>query len=180
VRRAVFLDRDGVVNQALLRDGKPYPPASVADLVIPPEVPGALQRMREVGLLLVVVTNQPDVARGTTSREAVEEIHAALRARLPLDDMLACYHDDADGCQCRKPRPGMLHTAAARHNLDLAASFMVGDRWKDIVAGERAGCATVLLGDAYGELEHCRPDYQAGTLDTAAAHILRLIGVAPL
>jgi D-glycero-D-manno-heptose 1,7-bisphosphate phosphatase len=171
---AVFLDRDGVVNTASVRGGQPYPPASLAELHIPADVPAALAALRAAGLRLIVVTNQPDVARGTTTRPAVEQIHAALRACLPLDAIYACFHDDADACGCRKPQPGMLIQAAAEHSLDLAASFMVGDRWKDIVAGQRAGCLTVLLGDAYGEQQRCRPDHTAADLSGAARHILAL------
>src|ERR1700704_4805749 len=107
LRRAVFLDRDGVLNEAVVRDGKPYPPATPAELQIIPGTAEALLRLKEKEFLLFVVTNQPDVARGSQTREAVEEMGRRLRAELPLDDVLTCYHDDQDGCDCRKPRPGL-------------------------------------------------------------------------
>jgi D-glycero-D-manno-heptose 1,7-bisphosphate phosphatase len=148
-RRAVFLDRDGVLNRSVVRGGKPYPPRSLEELEILPGVPEALARLRRAGFLLVVVTNQPDVARGTQRREVVEAINAALCAALPLDDVLTCY-EDGDSPR-RKPNPGMILEAAERHGVALAASFLIGDRWKDVEAGRRAGCRTVLLDYAYQE-----------------------------
>jgi D-glycero-D-manno-heptose 1,7-bisphosphate phosphatase len=148
--RAVFLDRDGVLSRAVVRDGKPYPPASLSELEIMPDTE-ALAELKEMGFLLVVVTNQPDVARGTQKRETVEAIHERLRAAVPLDDIFVCYHTDGDGCDCRKPQPGLIFRAAAKYAIDLPASYLVGDRWRDIEAGERAGCTTVLIDYGYRE-----------------------------
>src|SRR3990172_4574930 len=150
-RRGVFLDRDGVINRAIVRNGRPHPPSNLSELEILPGVPEALASLRAEGFRLVVVTNQPDVARGTQTREAVEGLHAALRKRLPLDEFRICYHDDADRCACRKPAPGLLLQAAHELELDLASCFMVGDRWRDIEAGQRAGCATVFIDYGYAE-----------------------------
>jgi len=150
-RHAVFLDRDGVLNRAIVRDGKPYPPNSPADLEILPDAPEALKRLRRAGFLLLVVTNQPDVSTGKQTREAVEAIHSNLRAELPLDDIFACHHVDADACNCRKPSPGMLEQGAARYGLYLPGCYMVGDRWRDVDAGHRAGCRTVFLDYGYRE-----------------------------
>src|SRR5262249_18704504 len=132
-RRAAFLDRDGVLNRASIKDGKP--PASPAELEILPDVPDALRALKASGLLLIGATNQPDVARGIQRRDVVEAINAKLCASLPLDDLLVCFHDDRDDCACRKPRPGLLLEAAAKHGIDLTASYMVGDRWRDVGAG---------------------------------------------
>lgn len=171
VTRAVFLDRDGVINAAVVRDGKPYPPASVEAMEILPGVPEALAELRAAGLLLVVVTNQPDVARGTQTREAVDAIHAKLLAELPLDAIYACWHDDADACSCRKPKPGLLVTAATDRGIDLTASFMVGDRWRDVEAGLAAGCRTVFVDRDYRERRPESAIHVAG-LPEAAAWIL--------
>ena len=111
-RRAVFLDRDGVIVRAAVRAGRPYPVDRVDDARLLPGVREALLRLRAAGFLLVVVTNQPDVARGRSTREAVEAIHEWLRAHLPLDGIRACYHDDRDGCACRKPAPGLLNSSS--------------------------------------------------------------------
>jgi len=174
LRRAVFLDRDGVLNEAVVRNGKPYSPAGLHELAIPPDVPEALRALRAAGFALIVVTNQPDVARGIQPRAVVEEINASLRAQLPIDDVLVCYHDDSDGCECRKPQPGLLLRAAAEHRIDLARSFMVGDRWRDVEAGRRAGCSTVRLERHYQQDgPEILPHYVARSFSDAASWILR-------
>ena len=171
-RRAVFLDRDGVINRAVVRDGLPYGPDVIGDLEILPGVAAALSRLRAAGFYLVVVTNQPDVARGTRRREEVEAMHASLAALLPLDEVRACYHDDADNCTCRKPKPGMLEDAARAAGLDLTRSFMVGDRWRDVDAGRNAGCMTVFVDYDYSERRPERPDATVRSLPEAADWIL--------
>lgn len=173
-RRAVFLDRDGVLNRATVRDGKPYPPNSVSELEIPPDVPSALADLKRRGFLLLVVSNQPDVGRGTQSREQVEAINGKLGADLPLDDFFVCYHADSEGCDCRKPRPGLLARAAARYQLDLPSCYLVGDRWRDMDAGHDAGCVTIFLD--YGYLERApqrEPGARVKSLRQAADWILQ-------
>jgi D-glycero-D-manno-heptose 1,7-bisphosphate phosphatase len=171
--RAVFLDRDGVLNRAFIRDGRPYPPATLAELEILPGVPEGLARLRAAGFRLIVVTNQPDVARGAQTREGVEVLHAALQVRLSLDEFKVCYHDDLAACACRKPAPGLLLAAVRDHHLNLAASFMVGDRWRDIEAGQRAGCRTVFIDYGYAEKRPARADVQVTSLAEAADWILK-------
>jgi D-glycero-D-manno-heptose 1,7-bisphosphate phosphatase len=149
--RAVFLDRDGVINQAIIRDGKPYPPATLDELVIVPEARESLDDLKRAGFMLIVVTNQPDVARGLQTLGAVEAIHTALRQALPLDDFLLCIHDDSAHCDCRKPQPGLFFEASREHDVDLTRSFMIGDRWRDVEAGAHAGCATVWIDYGYEE-----------------------------
>jgi transaldolase len=172
--RAVFLDRDGVINRALERDRKPYPPTSIAEFEILPEVPAALGRLKAAGFVLVVATNQPDVGRGILAREAVEAIHAHLLARLPIDRVEVCYHAGrgASDCDCRKPKPGMLHRAAAELNLDLSRSWMVGDRWRDVDCGHAAGCRTIFIDRGYAEELKQIPDFSARHLGEAADIIL--------
>jgi transaldolase len=149
--RAVFLDRDGVLNRVVLRDGKPYPPASASEMEIVPDAAEALADLKKLGYRLIVVTNQPDIGRGRQKQEVVDAMHQRLRETLPLDDILVCHHTDGDGCDCRKPRPGLILRAAARHGIHLPASVMVGDRWRDVEAGENAGCRTVLIECGYQE-----------------------------
>lgn len=156
-RRAVFLDRDGVINKAIVRDGKPYPPESLAELEILPDVPDALARLRAAGFLNVVVTNQPDVATGKQQREVVEAIHKSLLSVLPIDAIKVCYHVEADGCECRKPKPGMLLEAARELAIDLRASYLVGDRWRDIAAAQAAGCAAFFVDLGYAEKSPDKP-----------------------
>jgi len=112
-----------------------------------PGATDACEQLHALGYLLIVVTNQPDVARGTQRREVVEAIHERLRRDVPLDDIRVCYHDDTDACACRKPKPGLLVEAARDWGVDLASSFMIGDRWRDVEAGHGAGCATILVGN---------------------------------
>lgn len=171
---AVFLDRDGVINKAFVRDGKPRSPATQKDLEILPGVPEALRDLKSHGYKLIVVTNQPDVARGKLSQQTLDAIHEDLLAHFPLDDILACVHTDIDNCNCRKPLPGMLLDAAKKHNIDLPASYMVGDRWKDIDAGYNAGCRTILVDYGYSERRSERvPDHIVKSLREAADWIIR-------
>jgi D-glycero-D-manno-heptose 1,7-bisphosphate phosphatase len=170
--KAIFLDRDGVLNVAPVRDGKPLSPMDVAEVIVPADVPGALAKLRQSGFRLIMVTNQPNIARGAQSREAVYAINQYLQDQLELDAAEICEHDDTDDCDCRKPKPGMLLRAAARDNITLAASFLVGDRWRDIEAGRRAGCRTILVGDGYGEVLPSPPDAKVSTLSEAAEWIL--------
>jgi len=172
--RAVFLDRDGVLNEVVVREGLPYPPASLDELKLAPDAAVALARLKAAGFLLIVVTNQPDVARGTQSRAAVEAMNRAIGAALPLDDFFTCWHDDADACACRKPKPGLLLEAAGRYGIDLKASFLIGDRWRDIDAGAAAGCRTVLIDRHYRDrAPQSEPGHGAATLTDAVNWIVR-------
>lgn len=157
-RPGVFLDRDGVLNASVTRAGRPHPPSSADEVELLPGVEGALRAFADAGLPLIVVTNQPDIARGTATLEDVDAINARLRAALPIDEIVVCPHDDPDDCACRKPRPGMLVDAAARWDIDLPRSVMVGDRWRDIEAGRAAGTATVFIDRDYDERAPSAPD----------------------
>jgi D-glycero-D-manno-heptose 1,7-bisphosphate phosphatase len=157
LRPAVFLDRDGVLNRAAVRDGKPFSPSGIQELDLLPQVASSLLDLKAHGFALIVITNQPDVARGQQPRAAVEAIHQELASTLPIDDIFVCYHDDADDCACRKPLPGLLLEAQRKHNIDLSRSFFVGDRWRDIDAGHAAGCKTVLIDYGYSERAPAQP-----------------------
>ena len=172
MNRAVFLDRDGVINRTHIRERKPYPPIGLSEIEILPGVAQALLALRKAGFLLIVVTNQPDVARGSTSREAVEEINNHLASRLAIDEIYTCFHDNKDGCDCRKPLPGSLLAAAKKHRIDLKASYMVGDRWRDIEAGQRAGCKTIFIDYMYTEKQPELFDYRVSSLLEASQIIL--------
>jgi D-glycero-D-manno-heptose 1,7-bisphosphate phosphatase len=170
-RRAVFLDRDGVINRTVVRDGVTHPPDSPEGFEFLPGVVEAAHRLANAAFALVVVTNQPDVARGATTRERVEAMNDLVRAALPVLDVLACYHDSADNCECRKPRPGMLLDAARRWGLELKDCYMVGDRWSDVEAGRAAGCTNVLIETPFSGRDRCRPDHCARDLPEAAEWI---------
>ncbi len=174
-RRAVFLDRDGVLVAAEVRNRRPYPPASLAEMVLLPGVEDACSRLKRAGFLLIVVTNQPDIARGKTEKGMVDAINAELQMRLGLDEVCVCPHDDADECECRKPKPGLLLTAARRWNVDLPTSFMVGDRWRDVEAGRAAGCRTVFLDYGYAERRPEKPDIATTSLAAAVPDLIAAI-----
>ncbi|HET9985389.1 MAG TPA: HAD-IIIA family hydrolase [Longimicrobiales bacterium] len=168
--RAVFLDRDGVLNAVVLRDGRPASPRTPDELVVEAGAAAAVRRLRECGYLVFAVTNQPDVARGLLTEAALAELMSRVEAEIPLDDWRSCIHDDVDGCECRKPRPGMVQGLARVWGVDLAASYLVGDSWKDMEAGRAAGCRTILLRRDYNS--EARGGQEVGTLDEAVDIIL--------
>ena len=174
MKRAVFLDRDGVINRAITRDGLPFPPMSLDDFEILPGVPEACVKLKAAGFLLVVATNQPDVGRGIVPRELVEAMNAEMQKVISLDRIEICFHPGrgASDCDCRKPKPGMLLRAAKELNIDLAQSWMVGDRWRDVDCGHAAGCRTVFIEGNYVEQLRQKPDFSTRNLAAAADIIL--------
>lgn len=170
--RAVFLDRDGVLNASVVREGRPYPPDSLADVRILPGVKETLQAFHNAGFKNIVVTNQPDVATGKQRREVVEAIHGFMLKELNIDDIRTCYCVEGDDCDCYKPKPKMLIDAARQWHIDLTQSFMVGDRWRDIGAGKAAGCKTFFIDYDYGERRPDNPDYIVKDLAEAGRIIL--------
>jgi D-glycero-D-manno-heptose 1,7-bisphosphate phosphatase len=177
LRRAVFLDRDGTLNRQVVRDGKPYPPQALADFDLFPGVPEACAQLAAAGYVLVVATNQPDVGRGTQSQGVVEAMHARLRQLVPaISHIEACYAPgqgvEHPENRRRKPEPGMLLDAARDLGLDLARSWMVGDRWRDIDCGQRAGVRTVFIDFGYAEELKAKPDFIVSSMVDAARIIL--------
>jgi len=174
-RRAVFVDRDGTLNTQTVRDGKPYSPARLEDFTLFPGVPEACRAIKDAGFALVVATNQPDVGKGTLSREVVEAMHARLRALVPeIERIEVCYDTGLDGPSARrKPEPGMLLDAAAAMDIDLGRSWMIGDRWRDVNCGRRAGVRTVFIDFGYAEKLDLLPDYTAHSFTEAVAIVLQ-------
>ncbi len=171
--RAVFLDRDGVLNRAVVRDGRPYPPIRPEEVEILPGALTASRRLAGAGYLLIGVTNQPDVSRGTQSRPVVEAINALVMSRLPVREIFVCYHDSVDDCSCRKPRPGLILEASRKYGLDLSRSWLVGDRWKDVAAGRAAGVRTIFIDYHYSEAyEGSRADFTVDDVADSADIIL--------
>jgi D-glycero-D-manno-heptose 1,7-bisphosphate phosphatase len=171
-KRAVFLDRDGVINIPVVRDGKPYPPNNLSDFSYIPGAVEAAKRLRNAGYLVIVVTNQPDVRTGIQSKVIVEAMHSKLCVEGVCDDIKVCYHIDGDDCDCRKPKPGMLLRAASDWGIDLTLSFMVGDRWRDVEAGNSAGCFTFFIDYQYQERQPGGPFVRVQSLDEASRYIL--------
>ena len=170
--RAVFLDRDGVINLAVVRGGKPYPPRNLAEMELTPGVSEALVALHKAGFQLIVATNQPDVARGTMRRETVDEIHDYLLRTLPIDDIKVCWDANESNSPCYKPAPGLLLEAATERGIDLKRSFMVGDRWRDVGAGKAAGTFTIFIECDYQEPLKDKPDATVRSLVEAVDIIL--------
>ena len=173
--RAVFLDRDGVLNRPVVRDGLPYPPDTVEEFDLYEDVSAGCVRLKQAGFLLIVATNQPDVGRGTQSREQVEAIHATMQAALPqIDRVEVCYDPggSAGATTRRKPGPGMLLDAADALGVTLSQSFMIGDRWRDVDCGHAAGCRTVFIDRGYREALRQTPDRTVGSFNEAVEVIL--------
>ena len=175
-RRAVFLDRDGVLNRPVVRNGQPHPPPRVEDFELYDDIADGCARLKAANFLLVVVTNQPDVGRGTQSREAVEAMHAKMQLALPsLDRIEICYHAGeryGESCDCRKPRPGMILRAAAELKIDLCASYVIGDRWRDINCARAAGCRAIFIKRGYEESLRETPDFTVATFNDAVSALL--------
>jgi D-glycero-D-manno-heptose 1,7-bisphosphate phosphatase len=173
---AVFLDRDGVLNPPVVRDGLPFPPANIDEFDLYPGVVESCRQLKEAGFLLIVITNQPDVGRGTLNRESVEAMHAKLRESIPLDAIEVCYHGGArygEPCDCRKPKPGMVLRAAEQHGIDLKRSFFIGDRWRDVDCAHAAGCRAVFIDHGYREALRERPDFTVPGFSEAVATVLQ-------
>ncbi len=171
---AVFLDRDGVINRSPVRNGKPYAPRRLEEFRLLPGVARATLRLRQAGFLIVVVTNQPDIGNGRVAAATVAAMHQKLRQRLAPDAIEMCPHAQGDGCACRKPRPGLLNRAARRFGIDFARSFLVGDRWSDVVAGQAVGCYTIFVDRGYRDGRPVSPDAVVASLPAAASLIIEL------
>jgi D-glycero-D-manno-heptose 1,7-bisphosphate phosphatase len=174
MNKAIFLDRDGIINQAKVVDGKPLPPKSIDECKILPKVEAALQMLKKQGFFLIVITNQPDVARKKINIKTVTTINEFLEKSLPIDAFFTCYHDDIENCNCRKPKPGNIFEAAKKYNINLENSFMVGDRWRDIEAGKNAGCKTFFIDYSYQEKQPMDYDYKVKSLYEAAEIIKKI------
>ena len=175
-RRAVFLDRDGVLNLPVVRDGATVSSDPRRGFQLYDDVADGCARLKSAGFLLVVITNQPDVGRGTQTREVVEAMHMKMQSALPsLDRVEICYHAGehyGEPCDCRKPRPGMILRAAAELKIDLGGSYVIGDRWRDIDCARAAGCRAIFIERGYKESLRERPDFTVGNFSDAVSALL--------
>jgi D-glycero-D-manno-heptose 1,7-bisphosphate phosphatase len=171
--RAVFLDRDGVINPLLVRAGKPASPRLLSDFQIEPGARAPLDGLRDAGFRLFVITNQPDIARGLLNPQTLEQMNQQVTTQLPIEAVAVCPHDDHDQCRCRKPRPGMLEKLAADEQIDLRRSFLIGDTWRDVQAARAAGCIAIILDRNYNRAD--KADYRVGSLAEAAQVIIECV-----
>lgn len=169
--KAVFLDRDGVVNKAIVIAGMPYPPKSIDELQILPGVRDGIAQLMQNHFKVFIVTNQPDVARGTVLLQNVQVINTFLAKELSIEKVYCCFHDGIENCSCRKPKPGMIFEAAEEWGLDLSNSFLIGDRWRDIEAAHNAGLTSILIDYDYNE-KKVKPNYTCTDFKSAVDFIL--------
>lgn len=172
MHKAVFLDRDGVINKAIVKDGKPFSPLIVEDLKVDFEVKFALDELRNAGFLLVVITNQPEIARGNLTFEVLDLIHDNICKSVGHLEFYVCPHDNQDLCKCRKPSTGLLDSAAINLRIDLIKSYLIGDRWNDIAAGQRAGCKVYWINRNYDEKQPTGEFITVNSLSEAVSLIL--------
>ena len=167
----MFLDRDGVLAREIVRDGSAYAPTRVEDFVLVPEAGAQVQRLRDAGFLCIVFTNQPELATGQLLQDDLDEMHRRLREAVPVDDIFFCPHHRSEGCRCYKPALGMIEDAVARWDVDLASSYVVGDRWRDVDAGRAAGCYSILIERPYSKATWA--SVRVSTLTDAVNEVLR-------
>jgi D-glycero-D-manno-heptose 1,7-bisphosphate phosphatase len=173
LKKAIFLDRDGVINEAQIIDGIPNPPKNVREVRILPGVKKAVQYLKNANYEIIVVTNQPDIARGKIGLSAVDEINALLSAQLNITSFYICPHDDGDNCECRKPKSGLLLTAGNDLDINFEESFMVGDRWRDVAAGQGVGCKCFFINHNYTEKLPSLPYIEVKSLLEASKMIIK-------
>lgn len=175
-RRAVFLDRDGVLSRPIVRDRRPYAPSALEDFELYDDAAQGCALLKGENFLLVVVTNQPDVGRGQVEPAIVQAMHRKLRADLPaIDRIEVCYHAGkrhGQPCDCRKPKPGMILRAARELSINLAASYLIGDRWRDIDCARAAGCRAIFIERGYNEALREKPDLVVSGFAQAADAVL--------
>ena len=175
MKKSVFLDRDGVINKVYIKDGLPRSPNSSNELKILPGVRESIIKLKKLNFICLMVTNQPNVSRKKIDKNSVIQMNNFLKNEIALDDIFVCYHDDSDNCNCRKPKPGLLLQAGKKWDVDFKKSFMIGDRWRDIQAGEKVGCKTIFLDYKYNEKKPKKPDFVSDSLLNAAHIIEKLI-----
>ena len=173
-RKAIFLDRDGTLNKAYIKNGLPISPSSLNKFKIIKGVKKSINRLKKLNFLCILITNQPDVFRGKISKKTVVKMNSYIKKKIKLDDMFVCYHDNEHNCNCRKPKPGLLVKASKKWKIDLNKSFMIGDRWKDILAGKKVGCKTIFINNNYKNDKKVKADFTFKSLLKAVNKIEKL------
>ena len=164
MRKAIFLDRDGVINKVIIKRGLPFAPLSFDLLEILPSIKESILRLKKLNFVCLVVTNQPDVFRGKIEKKTVIKMNNYIKNQIKIDDIFICYHDDCHNCKCRKPKPGLLLEASKKWDINLKKSYIIGDRWRDIEAGKSAGCKTIFIDCNYKEAKTKNPNFTTDSL----------------
>lgn len=173
LKKCVFLDRDGVLNDSIVKHGKPYAPCSHEEFKIANGSISTVKKIKSMGFMTIIITNQPDISSGKSSPELMESFHKQLQNKMPIDDIYVCPHLEADNCSCRKPKPGLIYQAAEKHNIDLKSSFFIGDRWRDVGCAFKAGIKSIFIDHGYSEQLQHKPDFIISSIQFAEDCISR-------
>ena len=172
MKRAVFIERDGILNEVRVGPKHPITPLTLEEFKVNTAAVAPLQALKAAGFVLIVTTNQPGLSRGYQARRELDRMHDVLRRTFAVDDLLVCPHDETDHCPCRKPRPGLLIEAAFKWHLNLDHSFVISDKWQDSEAARTAGCTSLLLKSPWvGQVHH---DFVLPDITAIVEKILRL------
>ncbi|HUI28816.1 MAG TPA: HAD-IIIA family hydrolase [Candidatus Acidoferrales bacterium] len=161
----IFFDRDGIVNETILRDGGAFSPLQLNEFKVKREFVDFFRSIEKKKLNLFIVSNQPDIARGKLSESTLRSMTAVLESMFTFKEILYCRHDDQDDCNCRKPKPGMIETLISKYCLKREECLIVGDSWKDVAAGKSAGIKTVFLVTSYNEKTVTDFDFEVESLE---------------
>lgn len=172
MKRAVFIERDGVLNEVRPGPKNQIPPLTLEEFKVRKEAEPSLAKLKKAGFVLIVTTNQPGLSSGSQSRRELDRMHDQLRRAFPIDDIMVCPHDESDHCPCHKPRPGLLIEAAFKWHLNIDQSYVVSDKWQDAEAARTAGCTSLLIQSPWvGKVHH---DFVLKDLAAVAEKILSL------
>jgi D-glycero-D-manno-heptose 1,7-bisphosphate phosphatase len=175
MKRCVFIERDGILNEVRVGPKNQIAPLTLEEFKVNASAVAPLRRLKSAGFVLIVTTNQPGLSRGYQSRHELDRMHDLVRRTFPVDDILVCPHDENDHCPCRKPRPGLLIEAAFKWHVNLDHSFVISDKWQDAEAARTAGCTSLLVNSPWvGRVHH---DFVLNDLETIGSKILQLTGV---
>ncbi len=174
MNKAVFLDRDGVINKPIIIDGKCYAPRLLKDFKIFPKVKSDIKKLKNRGFKVFVITNQPDIGNKLLKKKTLNEMHSLLKTKVPIDKIYFCPHTKNDRCKCRKPKPGMIIKASNNLKIRLKESYVIGDRKTDIDAGLKAGCKTIFVNNNYYEKRPTKQEKTVKSLHAAVKYILKI------
>lgn len=174
MKRAVFIERDGILNEVQAGPNHPISPMTMEEFRVNEKAKIPIKKLKDAGFVLIVTTNQPGISRGYQSRRDLDYMHDHLRRNFPVDDILVCAHEESDECPCRKPRPGLLIESAFKWQINLDQSYVISDKWQDAEAARTAGCTSLLLKSPWiGQGHH---DFVLPSLKEIANKIITLRG----
>tara|TARA_B100000530_G_C15725700_1_gene395741 strand:- start:72 stop:614 length:543 start_codon:yes stop_codon:yes gene_type:complete len=175
IKKAIFLDRDGVLVIPIFKNGRSYAPLELNDFKVFPDAKESIKKLKMLGFKIIVITNQPDIHDNILTKEIVDEMNLILKKKVDYDDIEVCYDKIASSPR-RKPNPGMIYDSAQKWNINIKESYLIGDRFSDIEAGIKAGCkGNIFIDYNYtSETSPTKQDYSCSTLSEAANWIFEI------